>query len=171
MKIAKTIRPLFAAAAVVTFLSANSASALCTSQGVELMKQLNGVWRGRGAVTPIGGSPEFIMCRVSYSMPSQTVIRQGIACAGTDYKIEASSQVTCEGNLLEGTFEENIGHNTGRVKGSISGNRLTIEADGPTFKGNFNVIFKGGASHLVSITQFDSAKGRQVPVASIQMTR
>ncbi|MBI4723951.1 MAG: hypothetical protein HY765_02820 [Rhodomicrobium sp.] len=135
------------------------------------MKNLNGQWRGKGAVTPIGGSPEFISCRISYSMPGDSIIRQVIACAGTDYKIEASSQGTCEGNLLEGAFEEKIAHNTGRVSGSISGNHLTIEADGPSFKGNFNVTFKGGTNHLVAITQFDSAKGRQVPVASIQITR
>jgi hypothetical protein len=39
------------------------------------------------------------------------------------------------------------------------------------FKGRFDVTFKTAGSHLVAITQFDSAKGRQVPVASIQLTR
>lgn len=152
-------------------ISASPAFALCTSQGLDLMRNLNGPWRGKGAVTPIGGSPEFVSCRISYSMVGADVINQIIACAGTDYKIEATSRVTCDGNRLEGSFEEKLGNNTGRVSGSISGNHLTIEADGPSFKGNFNVTFKGEANHLVSITQFDSAKGRQVPVASIQLSR
>jgi hypothetical protein len=98
------------------------------------------------------------------------VISQVIACAGTDYKIEASSRVVCNGNQLEGSFEENIGHNSGRVSGSISGNRLVIEADGASFKGIFQVTFRGESNHLVSITQYDF-NGRQVPVASIQLTR
>ena len=51
---------------------------------------------------PIGGSPEFVSCRISYAMAAADVINQVIACAGTDYKLEASSQVTCNGNLLEG---------------------------------------------------------------------
>jgi len=147
------------------------ANAFCSSQGLELMRSLNGAWRGRGAVTPIGGVAERIACRVSYVMEGADVINQVLTCAGTDYKIEASSHVTCSGNLLEGTFSEKIGNNTGRVNGSISGEHLNIEADGPSFKGHFNVTFKSESNHLVSITQFDSARGRQVPVASIQLTR
>ncbi len=170
MKSSKLLRGLAAGAASIAFLSTNTAFALCTNQGLDLMRSLNGPWRGRGAVNPIGGSPEFVSCRISYSMVGVDVINQVIACAGTDYKIEASSHVVCTGNLLEGSFEENIGHNSGRVSGTISGNHLTIEADGASFKGVFQVIFKGATNHLVSITQYD-LNGRQVPVASIQLTR
>jgi hypothetical protein len=104
-------------------------------------------------------------------MDGADIIQQVIACAGADYKVEVSSRVTCYGNRLEGQFEENIAHSTGLVSGSISGNHLLIEADSPVFRGNFNVTFTGKANHLVAITQYDSSKGRQVPVASIQMTR
>ncbi len=157
--------------AAFAVLLTQPAFALCSSQGIDLMKSLNGPWKGKGAFTPIGGSVERVSCRVSYAIIGGSVLNQVIACAGTDYKIEASSRVTCEGNRLEGTFEEKIGNNTGRVSGSISGNHLDIDADGPSFKGRFNVKFNGEANHLVAITQFDSAKGRQVPVASLQLTR
>jgi hypothetical protein len=163
-------KPLCALIAAVA-LAGSPAFALCSSQGLDLMKSLDGSWRGKGAVTPIGGAPEFIACRISYSMGGGNVIHQVIACAGTDYKIEAASRVTCEGNRVEGMFEEKVAHNTGHVTGSISSNHLTIEADSPNFKGNFNVTFKAAGSHLVAITQFDPAKGRHVPVASIQLTR
>ncbi len=138
---------------------------------MELMRNLQGAWRGKGAVTPIGGSPEFVSCRISYSMAAADVINQVIACAGTDYKIEASSQVTCSGNQVQGWFEERTGHSTGTVTGSISGNHLFIEAESPGFTGNFKVTFKSETDHLVSITQADHATGRQVPVASIKLTR
>jgi hypothetical protein len=167
MSMSKSLCALVAAAA----FSASPALALCSNQGIDLMKSLDGSWRGKGAVTPIGGAPEFISCRISYSMGGTNVINQMIACAGTDYKIEALSRVTCEGNRVDGMFEEKIAHNTGRVTGSISDSHLTFEADGPSFKGNFNVTFKAAGSHLVAITQFDPAKGRQVPVASIQLSR
>lgn len=169
MSLSKPLCALIAAAAMA--LAGSPAFALCSSQGLELMKSLDGSWRGKGAVTPIGGAPEFIACRISYSMGGGNVIHQVIACAGTDYKIEAASRVMCEGNRVEGSFEEKVAHNTGHVTGSISGNHLNIEADSPAFKGNFNVTFKAAGSHLVAITQFDPAKGRQVPVASIQLTR
>jgi hypothetical protein len=147
------------------------AQAICSSQGQDLMKSLNGSWRGRGAVTPIGGAPERVNCRVSYNLEGQDRINQVVACAGTDYKIEASSRVTCGGTRVDGSFLEKIGNNTGRVTGDISGDRLNIELDGPSFKGRFNVLFQGEAKHTVSITQFDPGKGRHVPVASMQLAR
>ncbi len=171
MKPSKSLRILAASAAALAAVSASPAFAICTAQGLELMRNLNGPWRGKGAVTPIGGSPEFVSCRISYSMAAADVINQVIACAGTDYKIEASSQVTCNGNQLTGWFEERAGHSSGSVSGTISGNYLFIEADSPSFKGNFKVVFKSETDHLVSITQADYATGRQVPVASIKLTR
>ena len=95
-------------------------------------------------------------------MAAADVINQAIACACTDYKLEASSQVTCNGNLLEGWFEERSGHSTGKVSGTISGNHLFIEADSPSFTGNFKVTFKGENDHLVAITQADHASGRKL---------
>jgi hypothetical protein len=147
------------------------ANAICSSQGQELMRSLDGSWRGRGAVTPIGGAPERVNCRVNYSTEGASRINQVVACAGTDYKIEASSRVSCVGNRLEGSFQEKIANNTGRVTGDISSERLNIELDGPSFKGRFNVVFQGDSKHSVSITQFDPGKGRHVPVASMQLSR
>ena len=170
MKTFKSLGLILAAAAFAA-LPALPAAAICTAQGLELMRNLNGAWRGKGAVTPIGGSPEFVSCRISYAMAAADVINQVIACAGTDYKLEASSQVTCNGNLLEGWFEERSGHSTGKVSGTISGNHLFIEADSPSFTGNFKVTFRGENDHLVAITQADHASGRQIPVASIKLTR
>lgn len=171
MKSSKTIRLLIASSAALAAISASPAFAICTAQGLGLMRNLNGAWRGRGAVTPIGGSPEFVSCRITYAMVSADVINQVIACAGTDYKLEALSQVTCDGNRLEGWFEDRTAHMTGRVSGDIDGTSLFIEADSPGFKGNFRVTFKSETDHLVSITQADHATGRQIPVASIKLTR
>ncbi|MGC2628928.1 MAG: hypothetical protein WA265_03110, partial [Rhodomicrobium sp.] len=171
MKTKKTICFLLVSSAALAVIAATPALAICTAQGLDLMRNLNGAWRGKGAVTPIGGSPEFVSCHISYAMAAADVINQVIMCAGTDYKLEASSQVTCDGNKLEGWFEDRTAHLTGRVSGDISGNYLLIEADSAGFKGNFRVTFKNENDHLVSITQADHATGRQVPVASIKLTR
>jgi len=160
-----------ASAAALALASASPAFALCSTQGLELMKSLDGSWKGKGAVTPIGGSPERIACRISYALAGGDKINQFITCAGAAWKIEAASRVTCTGNRVEGLFEEKVAHNTGAVTGSIDGNQLVFEADSPNFRGNFHVTFKETGSHIVAITQFDSAKGRHVPVASIQLTR
>ncbi len=171
MKTFKSLGLILASAAAFAALPALPAAAICTAQGLDLMRNLNGAWRGKGVVTPIGGSPEFVSCRISYAMAAADVINQVIACAGTDYKLEASSQVTCDGNRLAGWFEERAGHTTGKVTGDISGNHLFVEADSPSFTGNFKVTFRGESDHLVAITQADHASGRQIPVASIKLTR
>ncbi len=171
MKSFKSIGFILASFAAAAALPAAPAFAICTAQGLDLMRNLNGAWRGKGAVTPIGGSPEFVSCRISYAMAAADVINQVIACAGTDYKLEASSQVTCTGNRLEGWFEERAGHSTGKVSGTISGNHLFIEAESSSFTGSFKVTFRNENDHLVAITQADHASGRQVPVASIKLTR
>jgi hypothetical protein len=162
----------FAAIAVFAVSLAEPAQAICSAQGLELLKNLKGAWRGRGAVTPIGGGvAERVNCRVNYSTSGPSHLNQVVACYGTDYKIEASSSVTCVGNRLEGTFQEKIANNSGRVTGDISADKLNIELDGPSFKGHFNVVFQGESKHTVSITQFDPAKGRQVAIASMLLTR
>lgn len=150
---------------------AGPASAICTNQGLELMQHLNGPWHGRGSVQPIGGAPERITCRISYASEGADRLRQNIECAGTDYKFAASSHVTCEGNTIVGTFEEKVANNSGSVRGFIDGSNLKIEAESPNFKGHFNVRFISEANHSVQITQFDPAQGRQVTVASLQLTR
>ncbi len=161
----------FYAVTLIGLLHTAPALALCTTQALDLMRNLNGPWRGRGAITPPGAAPEFISCKVNYSMTGETEIHQQLACAGTDYKVEATSDVTCEGNLLSGTFSENATNSTGHVSGNISGNHITIEADGISFKGVFQVVFKGVSNHLVSITKYDPQQDRQFPLASIQLTR
>ena len=157
--------------ATLGIFSAGPAFAICTSQGLELMQHLNGSWRGRGTVQPIGGAPERITCRIAYASEGYGAIRQNIECAGTDYKFAASSHVTCEGNTVIGVFEEKVANNTGSVKGFIDGSNLKIEAESPNFKGHFNVKFTSETNHSVQITQFDPAQGRQAVVASLQLTR
>ena len=171
MSVARRCLTVVAASSVSAVFLSSSAFAVCSTQGQTLMKNLQGSWQGRGAVTPIDGRPERISCRITYTSEGDSRLRQSIACTGSDYRLEASSRVRCEGNTLEGSFEEKIANNTGTVRGSISANHLNIEADGPSFKGHFNVVFQGANRHTVAITQFDSAKGRQTPVASVQLSR
>jgi hypothetical protein len=147
-----------------------TASAACSSGALSLIKNLDGNWRGSGTVKPIGGAQERISCRVSYDGNGSRV-GQKISCAGTDYRFEASANVNCEGDSVSGSWNEKVANNTGQVKGSISGDRMNIEVDGPNFKGRFAVKVTGSSKHSLTITQFDPAAGRHVPVATISLSR
>lgn len=166
----RTISLTLAAAAAVLAPIAQ-AQADCSKDGSQLIKSLAGAWRGNGSVTPIGAaSGEPISCRISYS-GGENRVTQNLICAGTDYKIEASSTVACNGERVSGSWLEKVANNTGSVTGGIGGNYLNLEVDGPNFKGRFAVNFTGTNKHTVTITQFDPAKGRHVPVARITLSR
>jgi hypothetical protein len=159
-----------AALAVGASISVNPAAAACSPQAQSLIKNLNGAWRGSGTVKPIGGAEERLSCRVNY-VGSTGRVSQKISCAGTDYKFEASAEVNCEGDAVTGTWTEKVANNTGSVNGSISGDKLNIDVDGPNFKGRFNVKVTGASKHSLTITQFDPAAGRAVPVATVALSR
>jgi hypothetical protein len=150
-------------------LSVNPASADCSEQASSLIRKLDGSWRGSGTVKPIGGSQERISCRVRYRT-SGGKVDQNISCAGTDYKFEAEANIACDGDAISGSWSESVANNTGSANGKISGDRLSIDVNGPNFQGRFNVTVSG-THHSLSITQFDPAAGRHVPVASVSLSK
>lgn len=159
------------AALTMVGLGANvvSASAECSSDAAGIIKNLSGAWRGTGTVTPIGGSKGRISCRVNYDGGASNIGLK-ISCAATDYKIEASAKVQCDDSSLSGSWSEKIANNTGSVSGKISGQRMNFEVNGPNFQGRIDIKVASAARHSLTITQFDPAAGRQVPVASVALT-
>jgi hypothetical protein len=165
-------RACFGAALGVFALAAGAgaASAQCSEEASSLIKKLDGSWRGSGTVKPIGGAQERISCRVRYNTSGGSKVSQNISCAGTDYRFEASADVSCNGDSVSGSWSESVANNTGSATGKINGDRLNIEVNGPNFQGRFNVQVSG-TKHSLSITQFDPGAGRHVPVATVSLSK
>lgn len=151
-------------------ISASAANAACEAKAQSLINSLKGDWRGAGVVQPIGGAKERISCRVNYRTTGARIAQQ-ISCAGTDYKIDAGANVSCEGNRVSGTWNEQIANNTGRITGDIRGKNLNLKVDGPNWQGRFNVKFTAQSRHTLTITQFDPGAGRHVPIATISLRK
>ncbi len=151
-------------------ISASAANAGCEASAQSLLDSLKGDWKGLGIVQPIGGAKERISCRVHYRT-SGSKIAQQISCAGTDYKIDAGANVSCEGSNVTGTWNEEIAKNTGRVTGNIRGKNLNLDVKGPNFTGHFNVKFTASNRHTLTITQFDPSAGRHMPIATISLRK
>jgi hypothetical protein len=164
-------RAVFSAALGLSTLALGAAAARadCSPEASALIKKLDGSWRGSGTVKPIGGAQERISCRVRYRA-SGPKVDQNISCAGTDYKFEADANVACEGSDISGRWSESVANNTGAAKGKITGDRLSIEVNGPNFNGHFNVQVSG-TKHSLTITQFDPGAGRNVPVATVSLSK
>lgn len=172
MKKANAFHTLFAAAAIAGLglgATAMPAAAECNSQAMGVIKNLNGSWRGTGTVKPIGGQQERISCRVNYAN-SGGKVAQKISCSSTDFKFEASANVHCSDSALSGSWTEKIANNTGSVSGKIDGQKMHFEVNGPNFQGRIDVRVASASSHSLTITQFDPAAGRQVPVATVSLT-
>ncbi len=159
-----------AIASIAAGIGVSPAMAACDSKAQSLIEDLKGNWRGSGKVKPIGGAEERISCRVNYRT-SGARVSQKISCAGTDYKIDAGADVTCENSSVSGTWTEKVANNTGRITGNIRDHKLNIEVDGPNFQGRFAVTVEGHSRHSLTISQFDPSRGRHVPVAEISLRR
>ena len=57
------------------------------------------------------------------------------------------------------------------MTGNIRGKNLSLEVEGPNFSGRFAVRFTGASRHSLTITQFDPAKGRHMPIATIALRK
>ncbi len=140
----------------------------CNPEAMGLIKNLSGSWSGSGTVKPLGGTQGRISCRVSYG-GSGGRVKQKISCRGSDYNFEASARVRCTNSSLSGVWDEKVANNTGSVKGKIDGSKLSLELDSPNFQGRIAVRVSGSRRHSLTITQFDPAAGRQVPVAKVSL--
>jgi hypothetical protein len=157
-----------AATALCLLIPAGGAKAGCSAEGVKLIKHLNGSWSGAGTMTPIGGEKARISCRVRYKGEGDR-LSQTVKCKGGAIDIDASSSLSCDGSRIEGSWTESIANNTGSVRGAVGANRMDVNVEGPNFNGRFSVRL-AGSRHTVTITEFDPAKGRHVPVATMSLS-
>lgn len=159
-----------AAAALCLLIPAGSAQAGCSAEGAQMIKSLNGSWHGGGSMTPIGGEKAQISCRVQYKADGDK-ISQTVSCKGGAIDIDATSTLTCSDSSIDGSWKESIANNTGSVHGAVGANKFDLDVEGPNFKGKFAIKVAGSSSHTVTITELDPEKGRQVPVATMSLTR
>lgn len=156
----------------VLFALAGFAGALWAEAAVadpNPFSRLNGSWRGSGQVSPLGGASERVLCRVSYRV-SGSKVSQSINCAGADYRINASGDITVSGGKLSGSWREQVYGVGGGVSGTAKGNSIFARISSDKFNGRMS-IKAAGSRHTVSITQFDPGSGKYTPMASITLRR
>jgi hypothetical protein len=131
--------------------------------------QLKGYWRGGGTVTPMGGKPEKVSCRVTYNVAGSAVT-QTMNCAGTDYKVNTTSKLNYNGGKISGSWNESTYSATGGVSGTAKGNTVHARISGDKFSGRMSISVSG-KGHTINIVQFDSGSGAYRPVANVSLRR
>ncbi len=125
--------------------------------------KLAGKWRGSGRVTPPGGQPEKVRCRVSYVVSgSGNKAKQSIRCAGNGYWIVANSNLkyTPGTKKIRGIWNARFGDKKaskskkknrtgGAVQGDYINNVISISLINQKYTGNMNVYLNGRKQKVV----------------------
>jgi hypothetical protein len=114
---------------------------------------LFGKWRGKGLIAvSVEEPPEKISCRVTYTRSSETVLKLNIRCAGVDFKINATGQVTYSttskrfsGRLTDDELAWTLDLFAGRP--GRNGIRFGLKIEQAEVDGWLNVNIGGGKSH------------------------
>lgn len=132
-------------------------------------EKLAGAWSGAGTVSPLGGTGERVRCRVSYAVSGNS-LTQKINCAGTDYRITASSDLTINGASISGNWQETNFGVGGSATGLARGGTIIVRISSEGFNGRMMIVVDG-ERQSVRITQFDAGSGAYVPMAAILLNR
>jgi hypothetical protein len=155
------------AAAVAAFLVA--ATLPSSAWAGDPFEALKGEWKGGGTVTPLGGEPVKVACKVSYGLAGAT-LSQSFRCAGEDTTIKTETKMTDKGGKVSGTWLEKAYDRTGGINGTAMDKTIHARISGDKFSGRMsvNLTDKG---HTINILQLDKGSGIYRPVAALSFTR
>jgi hypothetical protein len=131
--------------------------------------QLKGYWSGGGTVNPLKGNPEKVSCHVTYQVAGSNVT-QNMRCAGTDYKVNSSSNLTYNGGKISGSWNESTYAAAGSVSGTARGNTVHAAISGDKFSGRMSINVSG-SHHTINIVQYDKGSGAYRQVANVSLHR
>lgn len=133
------------------------------------LEQLSGEWKGGGTMTPMGGDPEAVSCKVSYEEKDGGVL-QNLRCAGQETTIKTNTQMTYSDGKVSGSWTESTFDRQGGINGTAKGNLVHARISGDRFSGRMSINVTGD-SHTINILQLDKGSGTYRPVASIAFGR
>ncbi len=82
----------------------------------------NGSWSGNGTVALSNGTSERIRCKASYNVNSTGLgLKQTLRCASDSYKFDLSTDVTSQGNRIQGNWSEASRNLFGNLQGTAGG--------------------------------------------------
>jgi hypothetical protein len=90
-----------------------------------------GGWSGPGIIRAGSGASESIRCRATYVVAQGGQrLHQDLVCAGDSFKFQIKSNVVQDGQSLNGVWEETTRSISGRLSGTVDGNRIEAQVDG-----------------------------------------
>jgi hypothetical protein len=144
-------------------------SPISAAEGGNPLDQLSGEWKGGGTMTPMGGDPEKVNCKVSYEAKDGGVL-QNLRCAGPDTTIKTNTQMNFSDGKVSGSWTESTFDRQGGINGTAKDNVVHARISGDKFSGRMSINIDG-ETHSINILQLDKGSGVYRPVASIAFSR
>jgi len=99
--------------------------------------KMGGSWSGGGSVTLSGGARERIRCRAGYvaaDLFNLMTLRLELRCASDSYHFELQSDLNYNGGEISGVWSELTRGISGRIAGTVAGNRIQAIIESQTFQ-------------------------------------
>jgi hypothetical protein len=104
-----------------------------------------GNWTGTGTVSVANGSKERLRCRAHYDVGSGgTTLAQNLTCASDSYKFNVVSNVTANGNAIQGSWSETSRGANGHISGNITPTQISAYVQGVGFTASIGIAARGG---------------------------
>jgi hypothetical protein len=140
-----------------------------SAQSGDPFEVLKGEWKGGGTVTPMGGDPVKVVCKVTYDLAGAT-LSQNFRCAGQDTTIKTQTKMTDKDGKITGSWLETTYDRTGGLNGTTTDKTIHARISGDKFSGRMsvNLTDKG---HTINIMQLDKGSATYRPVAALAFSR
>lgn len=104
------------------------------------LKELAGRWSGWGAVTLASGQSEQVKCIATYFVRDEGGgLEQNLRCASQSYRIDAKAEMTIEGEVVKGRWEERANAAAGDISGLMKGTSFNLSIHGDNFTASMAV--------------------------------
>jgi hypothetical protein len=138
-------------------------------QAGNLFEQLSGEWKGGGTVTPAKGDPMKVACKATYKVTGSN-LTQNLRCAGTDYRIDATLNLTDKSGKVRGSWNEKTYDANGGVTGTAKDDTIHARISGDKFSGRMSINVADGGLEI-NIIQLNEDTGTYRQAASVSLHR
>lgn len=140
-----------------------------SAQASDPFEALKGEWKGGGTVTPMGGDPVPVACKVTYDLSGER-LAQNLRCAGEDTTIKTETRMTDKGGKVSGSWYEKSYDRTGGLNGTATDKTIHARISGDKFSGRMSINLTD-RGHTINIMQLDKGSGTYRPVASLALSQ
>jgi hypothetical protein len=125
---------------------------------------LSGMWSGSGTVTYASGTKERLRCRVQYVQNNVDNLQQALRCASDTYKFEINAYFDHANGKIAGIWSELTMELRGTLTGTVSGERIDGNLEGPGFAAQLVVTTHGDRQHVTIVAELEDIRAVDIEV-------